>query len=65
MAAPGFVHILGQDGAVLDPLRDTYDQAFVLLGLVSVYGLGQNAQVRAEINSPTVPREYSIQSVKM
>src|ERR1700687_653270 len=28
---PGFVHLLAPDGAVLDPLRDTYDHAFVLL----------------------------------
>lgn len=48
---PGFVHLLGQDGAVLDPLRDTYDQAFVMLALASVYSLSQDAQVRAEINS--------------
>jgi mannose-6-phosphate isomerase len=48
---PGFVHILGQDGAVLNPLRYTYDHAFVLLALASVYSLGQDAQVRAEIDS--------------
>src|SRR5713101_3533567 len=28
---PGFVHVLAPNGAVLDPLRDTYDHAFVLL----------------------------------
>jgi len=28
---PGFVHTLKPDGSVLDPLRDSYDHAFVLL----------------------------------
>ena len=32
---PGFVHTLAPDGAVLDPLRDTYDHAFVLLALAT------------------------------
>jgi mannose/cellobiose epimerase-like protein (N-acyl-D-glucosamine 2-epimerase family) len=48
---PGFVHTLAPDGAVLDPLRDSYDQAFVLLALASVYALDRDAQVRAEIDS--------------
>jgi mannose-6-phosphate isomerase len=48
---PGYVHRLTPDGAVLDPLRDTYDHAFVLLALVTVYALDRDAQVRAEIDS--------------
>ena len=48
---PGYVHRLTPDGAVLDPLRDTYDQAFVLLALSTVYGLDRDAQVRTEIDS--------------
>jgi mannose-6-phosphate isomerase len=48
---PGFVHTLAPDGAVLDPLRDTYDQAFVLLALAGVYALDRDAQVRSEIDS--------------
>ena len=48
---PGFVHVLAPDGAVLDPLRDTYDHAFVLLALASVYALDRDAQVRSEINA--------------
>jgi mannose-6-phosphate isomerase len=48
---PGFVHTLAHDGSVLDPLRDTYDHAFVLLALSSVYALDRDAQVRAEINA--------------
>jgi mannose-6-phosphate isomerase len=48
---PGFVHILAPDGAVLNPLRDTYDHAFVLLAMAAVYQLDGDAQVRAEIDS--------------
>jgi mannose/cellobiose epimerase-like protein (N-acyl-D-glucosamine 2-epimerase family) len=47
---PGFVHTLAPDGTVLDPLRDSYDHAFVLLALASVYALDRDAQVRAEID---------------
>jgi mannose/cellobiose epimerase-like protein (N-acyl-D-glucosamine 2-epimerase family) len=48
---PGFVHRLTPDGGVLDPRRDTYDHAFVLLALATVYALDRDAQVRAEIDS--------------
>ncbi|KIZ45456.1 MULTISPECIES: AGE family epimerase/isomerase [Rhodopseudomonas] len=48
---PAFVHLLAPDGAVLDPLRDCYDHAFVLLALSSVYALDQDAQVRAEMDA--------------
>jgi mannose/cellobiose epimerase-like protein (N-acyl-D-glucosamine 2-epimerase family) len=48
---PGFVHRLSHDGSVLDPRRDTYDHAFVLLALSSVYALQRDAQVRAEIDA--------------
>jgi mannose/cellobiose epimerase-like protein (N-acyl-D-glucosamine 2-epimerase family) len=48
---PGFVHTLAPDGGVLDPLRDTYDHAFVLLALASVFGLDRDAQLRAEIDA--------------
>jgi mannose-6-phosphate isomerase len=48
---PGFVHLLAPDGAVLNPLRDTYDHAFVLLALAALYQLNGDAQVRAEIDS--------------
>jgi mannose/cellobiose epimerase-like protein (N-acyl-D-glucosamine 2-epimerase family) len=47
----GFVHILTPDGAVLDPLHDTYDHAFVLLALATVYALDRDAQVRSEIDA--------------
>ena len=48
---PGFVHVLTPEGAVLKPLRDTYDHAFVLLALATVYGLDRDAQIRAEIDA--------------
>jgi mannose/cellobiose epimerase-like protein (N-acyl-D-glucosamine 2-epimerase family) len=46
----GFVHTLAPDGTILDPSRDTYDHAFVLLALASVYALDRDAQVRSEID---------------
>ena len=48
---PGYVHRLDAGGAVLDPRRDTYDHAFVLLALATVYSLDRDAQVRAEIDA--------------
>jgi mannose-6-phosphate isomerase len=39
------------DGTVKDPLRDSYDHAFVLLALSTVYALDRDAQVRAEIDA--------------
>jgi mannose-6-phosphate isomerase len=48
---PGYVHQLTPEGGVLDPLRDTYDHAFVLLALATVHGLDHDAQIRAEIDA--------------
>jgi len=48
---PGYVHRLDADGAVLDARRDTYDHAFVLLALATVYSLDRDAQVRSEIDA--------------
>jgi mannose-6-phosphate isomerase len=48
---PGYVHRLTPEGAVLDKRRDTYDHAFILLALSTVYGLDNDAQVRAEIDA--------------
>jgi mannose/cellobiose epimerase-like protein (N-acyl-D-glucosamine 2-epimerase family) len=48
---PGFVHLLDPDGAPLNPLRDAYDHAFVLLALSSAYQLSGDTQVRDEINA--------------
>jgi mannose/cellobiose epimerase-like protein (N-acyl-D-glucosamine 2-epimerase family) len=47
----GFVHLLNADGSVANARRDSYDHAFVLLALGNVYQLGQDAQVRAEIDT--------------
>lgn len=48
---PGFVHLLAPDGSVLNDLRDSYDHAFVLLALATVFQLTSDAQVRAEIDA--------------
>ena len=48
---PGFVHVLAPEGAILDPRRDSYDHAFVLLALATVYSLDRDAQVRSEIDA--------------
>ena len=48
---PGFVHLLDPIGAVLNPSRDTYDHAFVLLAFATVYQLSGDAQVGDEIKS--------------
>jgi mannose-6-phosphate isomerase len=48
---PGFVHLLDPDGSTLSATRDTYDHAFVLLALATVYQLTNDAQVGAEIKS--------------
>ena len=48
---PGYVHRLDADGAVLDARRDSYDHAFVLLALATVYSLDRDAQVRSEIDA--------------
>jgi mannose-6-phosphate isomerase len=48
---PGFVHLLDPNGCVLSLARDTYDHAFVLLALATVYRLSRDAQVGDEIKS--------------
>jgi mannose/cellobiose epimerase-like protein (N-acyl-D-glucosamine 2-epimerase family) len=48
---PGFVHLIDPDGCALDLTRDTYDHAFVLLALATVYQLSRDAQVGDEIKS--------------
>src|SRR5712664_4586676 len=39
---PGFIHLLGWDGSTLNAMRDTYDHAFVLLALSTVYQLSHD-----------------------
>jgi mannose/cellobiose epimerase-like protein (N-acyl-D-glucosamine 2-epimerase family) len=48
---PGFVHLLDSDGSTMNAMRDSYDHAFVLLALSTVFQLGKDAQVRNEIGS--------------
>jgi mannose/cellobiose epimerase-like protein (N-acyl-D-glucosamine 2-epimerase family) len=48
---PGFVHLLDPEGNVLNPLRDAYDHAFVLLALTTAYELSGDARVRQEMDS--------------
>ena len=48
---PGFVHLLDPDGSTMNATRDTYDHAFLLLALSTVYQLSSDAQVRDEIES--------------
>src|SRR6267378_5060852 len=48
---PGFVHMLDPGGSAINSARDTYDHAFVLLALSTVYRLTSDAQVRNEIGS--------------
>ena len=48
---PGYVSLLAPDGGMLSSSRDTYDHAFVLLALATVYQLDPDARVRAEIDS--------------
>lgn len=48
---PGFGHLLAPDGSLMNPLRDLYDHAFVLLALATVYRLTEDSQVRNEIDT--------------
>jgi mannose/cellobiose epimerase-like protein (N-acyl-D-glucosamine 2-epimerase family) len=48
---PGFVHLLDPEGNTINPLRDAYDHAFVLLALASAYRLTADAQIGHEIKS--------------
>jgi mannose/cellobiose epimerase-like protein (N-acyl-D-glucosamine 2-epimerase family) len=59
---PGFVHLLNPDGSVSNSLRDSYDQAFVLLALAAVYQLSRDAQVRVELDSLTTFIDHDLRS---
>lgn len=48
---PGFVHMLDPDGSAINSTRDTYDHAFVLLALSTLFQLTDDAQIRNEIES--------------
>jgi mannose/cellobiose epimerase-like protein (N-acyl-D-glucosamine 2-epimerase family) len=59
---PGFVHLIDREGNVINPLRDTYDQAFVLLALATVYRLDRDAQVCSEMNALVAFLDGSLRS---
>jgi mannose-6-phosphate isomerase len=59
---PGFAHVLDRDGAVINSARDSYDHAFVLLALSTVYQLTGDTQVRHEIESLLVFLETGLRS---
>jgi mannose-6-phosphate isomerase len=59
---PGFVHLLAPDGEVLDVRRDTYDHAFVLLALATVYQLTKDAQIKSEIDNVLVFLDSQLRS---
>lgn len=48
---PGYVTLLTANGDILSAKRDTYDHAFVLLALATVYQLNRDKQVRSEIET--------------
>jgi mannose/cellobiose epimerase-like protein (N-acyl-D-glucosamine 2-epimerase family) len=41
---PGWAHVLDSQGAVIDPTRDLYDHAFILLALATAYKAGEDRQ---------------------
>jgi mannose/cellobiose epimerase-like protein (N-acyl-D-glucosamine 2-epimerase family) len=59
---PGFVHLLDPDGSAINLARDTYDHAFVLLALATVYQLSRDAQVGNEIKSLVAFLDTSLRS---
>jgi mannose/cellobiose epimerase-like protein (N-acyl-D-glucosamine 2-epimerase family) len=50
---PGFVHLLDASGSTVNPLRDAYDHAFILLALATVYQMSGDARIREEIEELT------------
>jgi mannose/cellobiose epimerase-like protein (N-acyl-D-glucosamine 2-epimerase family) len=42
---PGWIHALGGDGRVANPMRDAYAHAFILLGFASYYRLTGDSQI--------------------
>jgi mannose/cellobiose epimerase-like protein (N-acyl-D-glucosamine 2-epimerase family) len=59
---PGYVHLLDPDGSVLNPLRDTYDHAFILLALATAYELSGEARIREEMDSLTAFLDSGLRS---
>jgi mannose-6-phosphate isomerase len=59
---PGFVHVIDRNGIAVDPLRDTYDHAFILLALATTYHLTGDASIRNEIISLTSFIDHDLRS---
>lgn len=47
---PGWAHLIGPDGSVVDAKRDAYDQAFALLALAWLYRTRHDPEIRAAID---------------
>ncbi|MEM9724680.1 MAG: mannose-1-phosphate guanylyltransferase/mannose-6-phosphate isomerase [Pseudomonadota bacterium] len=47
---PGWAHLIGPDGTVLDARRDAYDQAFALMALAWLYRTRHDPAIRAAID---------------
>ncbi|MCI4663527.1 MAG: mannose-1-phosphate guanylyltransferase/mannose-6-phosphate isomerase [Neomegalonema sp.] len=47
---PGWAHLIGPDGTVVDPKRDAYDQAFALLALAWLYRTRHDPSIREAID---------------
>jgi len=47
---PGFISLLSPDGSGISAERNTYDHAFILLALATVFRLNQDSQLRVEID---------------
>jgi mannose/cellobiose epimerase-like protein (N-acyl-D-glucosamine 2-epimerase family) len=48
--SPGYVHLLAPDGGIANPLRDTYDHAFLLLAFGWLAQASGDAQVHALVD---------------
>jgi mannose/cellobiose epimerase-like protein (N-acyl-D-glucosamine 2-epimerase family) len=59
---PGFVHLIEANGTAVDLRRDTYDHAFILLALATVYQLETDARIRYEIDSVLIFLDVNLRS---
>ena len=57
---PGFVHALTPEGAVLDPRRDSYDHAFILLALAAVYSIAPRSTRCVASLRPSCARRMAV-----
>jgi mannose/cellobiose epimerase-like protein (N-acyl-D-glucosamine 2-epimerase family) len=59
---PGWVHALGPDGTVRNPMRDAYGHAFVLLGLARYLRLTADSQILSIVDSTLAFLDESLAS---